>query len=209
MPAARPANHPSVRGTLSPLLFRSGTDDPAVYAPGGANFRWVRPEGVCVIQGPNPDQCPGGRCSGAAFGGCPPSAPACTCRSQSDCHRLAVTATAFSFLLPRASVTQAAAFNETTCETVLDVADSNPAGTLWPSASDPRPPGTYWVTSPVPGECERGIKLQIEVVAPTRGDAGSSVNGGSPSSGGGSRRPARRGLIAAAAAALAAAAVGS
>lgn len=50
----------------------------------------------------------------------------------------------------------AVVFNETTCEMLIEVSDSNPSGTLWPTADAPAEPGTYWLTSPVPGACEKG-----------------------------------------------------
>ncbi|PRW45522.1 AT-rich interactive domain-containing [Chlorella sorokiniana] len=76
-----------------------------------------------------------------------------------------------------------AVFNESTCETLIEVLDSNPSGTLWPTADAPAEPGTYWLTSPVPGACENGVKIQVQVVAERGSGSGSSSSSADGSEG--------------------------
>ena len=123
----------------------------ATAPPGSLVFRWTDaqgPQGVCRLLGDTAGQCPGG---GWGWGWLDSRAGWAACRRASTpvaaqrCPRLAPP-------LP------AATFDSSTCEPLIDVADSNPSGTLWPTADAPADPGTYWLTSPVPGACEKGAQ---------------------------------------------------
>ena len=169
-----------------------GSGDPTNTAegvPGAVVFRWRAPQGVCRILGPTPDRCPGapGRQPGAG--------------GQGRCAAAAVTASWRAPQLPtRALPPPAEAFNEATCETIFPVSDSNTAGSLWPAPDAYPPPGSYWLTSPVPGACEAGVIVRVDIVPPSSG----SSSGGSSSGGGAAalRRAAVAAAVAAAAALL-------
>ncbi|KAI3425048.1 hypothetical protein D9Q98_008426 [Chlorella vulgaris] len=82
-----------------------------------------------------------------------------------------------------------------TYKEVAAVSSSNEAGFVWIPPSEP---ASYWLTSPVPGACESGVKVRVDVISPTS----------SPSSGAAAAAWGQRGqLLMVAAAALASAAL--
>ena len=111
-PTLAPTTHPPARALPTPAPIRDlfywgdpnvripqagfvpvcGTADPsnvALGVPGAVVFRWrgavEGPQGVCLITGPDPSQCPGGR-AGGLMGGC----GCCGCSGGATCAAAAV-----------------------------------------------------------------------------------------------------------------------